>query len=141
VTNTRHTTGPATRPDPEKADPNRDQPGKPTPERIAEILLLAQILAAYGRHLAAVIQYRGLWRGFATVAQFFGTAAIADIAVRLRRGIMRAVALERVLLQRARRGRDLKILAPRDRANRPSRADEEPTTIFTLWSPGPLPEE
>jgi hypothetical protein len=82
-------------------------------ERIAEILLLLQTLAAYGRHLAAAIPQRGLWRGFATIAKFFGTAAIPEIAVRVQRGILRALALQAVLLRRAGRGRDLGVLAPR----------------------------
>jgi hypothetical protein len=83
------------------------------PARIAEILDIASILAAYGRHLADTIEHRALWRGFATIAQFFGTASLAIILPRLRRGIMRAVALQRVLLQRAGRRRDLVIRARR----------------------------
>ncbi len=99
-------------------DPARDRDGRPVPERIAEILDIAGILAAYGRHLADTIEHRAVWRGFATIAQFFGTAVIAVILPHLRRGIMRAVALERVLLARAARRRDLVILAPRVHAPR-----------------------
>ncbi len=94
-------------------DPPRDRDGRPVPARIAEILDIAGILAAYGRHLADTIEHRAVWRGFATIAQFFGTASIALILPHLRRGIMRAVALQRVLLARAGRRRDLVILAPR----------------------------
>ncbi len=96
-------------------DPARDRNGRPVPERIAEILDIAGILAAYGRHLADTIEHRAVWRGFATIAQFFGTAVIAVILPHLRRGIMRAVALERVLLARR---RDLVILARRVHAPR-----------------------
>jgi len=99
-------------------DPRPDRPGKPVPERIAEILAIACILAEYGRHLAATIEHRAIWRGFATIAQFFGTAAIPRILPYLQRGIMRAVALHRVLSQRAARGRDLVVLARRDRSRR-----------------------
>ena len=88
------------------------------PGRIAEILLLVRVLTAYGRHLADTIEHGTVWRGFATVAQFFGTANLAVIVPHIHRGIMRAVALERVLLERAKHGRDLVILAPRVRASR-----------------------
>jgi hypothetical protein len=99
-------------------DPHRDRGGKPVPERIAEILSIIAILAEYGRHLADTIEHRAVWRGFATIAQFFGTAALPVILARIRRGIMRAVALERVLLERAARGRDLVFLAPREYSRR-----------------------
>jgi hypothetical protein len=99
-------------------DPPRDRDARPMPARIAEILDIAGILAAYGRHLADTIEHRAVWRGFATIAQFFGTAAIAVILPHLRRGIMRAVALQRVLLARAGRRRDLVILARRVHAPR-----------------------
>ncbi len=93
-------------------DPPTDPHSPHVPQRTAAVLLLLQILTAYGRYLAAAVPHRSLWRGFATVAQFFGTAAVPDIAARVQRGIMRALALQSVLLQRARRGRDLVALAP-----------------------------
>jgi len=86
------------------------------PDQIALIVQIAAILADYGRHLAATIEHRALWRGFATIAQFFGTANLAVILPHIHRGIMRAVALERMLLERARRGRDL-VPARRARAS------------------------
>ncbi len=99
-------------------DPPKDRDARPMPARIAEVLDIAGILAAYGRHLADTIEHRAIWRGFATIAQFFGTASLAIILPHLRRGIMRAVALQRVLLQRAGRRRDLVIRAPRVHAPR-----------------------
>jgi len=99
-------------------DPQPDRPAKPVPERIAEILAIAGILAEYGRHLAATIEHRAIWRGFATIAQFFGTATIPRILPYIQRGLMRAVALHRVLSQRAARGRDLVVLARPDRSRR-----------------------
>jgi len=107
------TAGRATQP-----DPKPDRGGKPVPARIAEILSIVAILAEYGRHLADTIEHRAVWRGFATIAQFFGTAAVPVMLARIRRGIMRAIALERVLLERAARGRDLVTLAPRDHSRR-----------------------
>ena len=51
-----------------------------------------------------------------TIAQFFGTARVPAIRARLARGLLRAMALERVLLARAARGRDLVFYKPRDAA-------------------------
>ena len=121
------TAGLATRPDPPK-----DRDSQPVPERIAPILQIALILAEYGRHLATTIQHRALRRGFATIAQFFGTATRAVILPRIHRGIMRAMALERVLLERASRGRDLVVPAPRARA---SLAGEPPVALDAAAQP------
>ena len=104
-------------------DPPKDRPGKPVPERIAAMLSLVAVLAEYGRHLAETIEHRAIWRGFATIAQFFGTATMPVILAHIQRGLMRAVALERLLLRRATRGRDLAILARRMRV----RSAEAPT--------------
>jgi hypothetical protein len=111
-------------------DPPKDRPGKPVPERIAAMLSLVAVLAEYGRHLAETIEHRAIWRGFATIAQFFGTATMPVILAHIQRGLMRAVALERLLLRRATRGRDLAILARRMRAPRaeePTAPQPEPT--------------
>ena len=155
----RNTFGQAAGPDPEK-----DRDSSPVPERMAEIIWLARILANYGGYLAGMMLNRGIWRGFATIAQYFGVATVSVIEARIRRGIMRANALHRVLLQRAKRGRDLKILQkreakrpechappppPRRAAYRqsaivmprgPNGPRAEPETTFTRWSSGPLPE-
>jgi hypothetical protein len=104
-------------------DPPKDRPGKPVPERIAAMLSLVAVLAEYGRHLVETIEHRAIWRGFATIAQFFGTAAMPVILAHIQRGLMRAIALEQMLLRRATRGRDLAILTRRMRA----RHAEEPT--------------
>ncbi len=94
-------------------DPQQDRPGKPVPANIAQILHIVRILLGYGHHLAATIERRAAARGFSIIAQCFGTANVAVILAHLCRGIMRAVALERVLLARAARGRDLAVPQPR----------------------------
>ena len=99
-------------------DPPKDRPGKPVPEGIAAVLSILAVLTAYGRHLAETLEHRAVWSGFATIAQFFGTAALPVVLAHIQRGLMRAVALERMLLRRAARGRDLVILARRVRARR-----------------------
>jgi hypothetical protein len=106
-------TGLATLPDPQK-----DRPGRPVPEGIAAVLAILAILTGYGRHLAETLEHRAVWSGFATIAQFFGTAAVPVILAHIKRGLMRAIALERMLRRRAARGRDLVILARRSRARR-----------------------
>jgi hypothetical protein len=61
----------------------------------------------YGRHLADTLSDRAAAPSFLALAACFGTLDLAVIAARLRRGILRAVALERVLLARAARRRDI----------------------------------
>src|SRR6202041_3442623 len=116
-------------------DPPKDRSSKPVPERIAAMLSLVAVLAEYGRHLVETIEHRAIWRGFATIAQFFGTATMPVILAHIQRGLMRAIALERMLRRRATRGRDLAILARRMRAQRAA----EPTAPQA--EPPPPPAE
>ena len=88
------------------------------PAGIAEILAVVSVLASYGRHLAQTLERRAVTRGFATIARFFGTVAFDTILAHITRGLMRAVALERILLHRAARGRDLRIPAQRAPSDR-----------------------
>ncbi|HVC61757.1 MAG TPA: hypothetical protein VND19_15505 [Acetobacteraceae bacterium] len=99
--------------------------------RIAEILTVVSILASYGRHLAQTLEQRAVARGFATIARFFGTVAFDTILAHLHRGLMRAVALERMLLRRAARGLDLPIPAPRAPPRREPPANDAPTPAPT----------
>ena len=98
------------------------------PAGIAEILAVVSVLASYGRHLAQTLEGRAVTRGFATIARFFGTVAFDTILAHLQRGLMRAIALERMLLDRAARGRDLRILAPRAPSDREPPAEDAPDT-------------
>ena len=88
-------------------DPSPDRAQKPVPQNIGDVLTLLHILLVYGRHLAATLEHRAAARGFSAIAQFFGTARVPAILARLSRGILRIMALERVLRARAARGRDL----------------------------------
>lgn len=96
-------------------DTPKVRPARPLPEGIAAVLILVRVLLAYGRHLSATVEHRATARSFSVIAQFFGTARVPFILARLSRGILRATALERVLLARAARGRDLVVLQPRRR--------------------------
>jgi hypothetical protein len=102
----------------------RERPAaaRPTPPRIAELLGVVAILLGYGRHLADTLEQRAVARGFATIAQFFGTVKFDTILAHVMRGLMRAMALERMLLRRAARGRDLRLLAPRAGSRRAAAA-------------------
>lgn len=102
------------------------------PERIAGLLQIVRVLLCYGRHLADTVADRAAAPGFATIAACFGTAKLAVIVARLHRGILRAVALERVLLARAAAGRDVEFEAARTRPPAPppapadAQADQQP---------------
>ena len=88
----------------------REQPPThplPPPQRIAALLRVVRILLSYGRHLADTVSHRAAAPGFAAIAACFGTANLALILARLHRGILRATALERVLLARAASRRDV----------------------------------
>ena len=126
-------------------DPPADRSGKPVPERIAVLLSIVAVLAEYGRHLAETVEHRAIWRGFATIAQFFGTATLPVILAHIQRGLMRAVALERMLLRRAARGRDLVVLARRShgrRAVEPLTPPAKPAIAETVAdAAGPSPAE
>ena len=95
------------------------------PPEIAYVLAILHILLVYGRHLALTLECRAVALGFSTIAQFFGTARLPVIRARLSRGLLRIQALQRVLLDRARRGRDLVVLQPR---KRPEKAPVAPQT-------------
>ena len=113
---------------PSQPDPHQDRPGNPVPANIGQILHILRILLNYGHHLADTIEHRAAARGFSVIAQCFGTAKVPMILAHLRRGIMRAVALERLLLARAARGRDLTIQQPRTNAPRKAPPTPEPGT-------------
>ena len=120
-----------------RSAPARDRPGKATPAGIAEILAVVSILATYGRHLAKTLDQRAAARGFATIARFFGTATRDTILAHISRGLMRAIALERMLRLRAARGHDLRILAPRVASDRTPPADDAPNSAPEAGSAPP----
>jgi len=114
-----------------RSAPAKDRPGRPVPGRIVEILAVVSVLATYGRHLAQTLEQRSVARGFATIARFFGTVGLDTILAHLQRGLMRAIALERLLVRRAARGRDLCILAPRASSRREPPATDAPDSEQT----------
>jgi hypothetical protein len=79
------------------------------PAGIASVLHVLNILLGYGRHLADTVRDRATIPSFTSLAACFGTARLPVILAHLQRGILRAIALERVLLARAAKGRDIEI--------------------------------
>jgi len=101
--------------------PPQDERTKPVPPYIANVLILLHVLLGYGRHLTLTLERRSTIRGFSNIAQFFGTARVPAMLARVARGLLRIQALQRVLLDRARRGRDLDWLPPRKYRPRPAK--------------------
>ena len=98
--------------------PPQEERTRPVPPFISDVLLLLHILLIYARHLAFTLDNRALVLGFSTIASCFGTTRLSVIHARIARGLLRIQALQRVLLDRAMRGRDLKALKPRKPARR-----------------------
>jgi hypothetical protein len=109
-------------------DPPQDQPGKtaPMPEYVAAVLYAVRTLLGYGRHLLDTVQRRATAPTFPTIAAAFGTANLATILAHLNRGLLRAAALERFLLERAATGRDIDIVTRRTRTDEPPPAPANP---------------
>jgi hypothetical protein len=106
---------PASPPDPQPDRPGETVPARTIPERIAALLHTVRILLGYGRHLAETAQHRSASPDFNPIAACFGTGRLYAILAHLQRGILRATALENVLLTRAARGRDIGCVASRER--------------------------
>ena len=93
------------------------QPGasaqtRPISGRIAAVLHVIRVLIAHAQYFAANVSARAAEPQFATAAAVFGTYDLAVIRFRMRRGIRRALALQRYLLARAARGIDLRFAWP-----------------------------
>jgi hypothetical protein len=86
------------------------------PERIAALLHTVRIMLGFGRNLADTAKERSASHDFNAIAACFGTGRLYTILAHLQRGILRATALENVLLERAARGHDIGYGAPRKRA-------------------------
>jgi hypothetical protein len=88
-------------------DPPKDPPATTLPENIGALLQIARILLGYGRHLVDTIRQRAAAPNFNAIAACFGTSNVTTILAHLNRGLLRCIALERVLLARAATGRDI----------------------------------
>ena len=103
-----------------------DHPGNTMPEYIAALLHTVGILLGYGRHLLATVRQRAAAPTFPAIAACFGTANLSTIHAYLNRGILRATALQNMLLARAATGRDISIVIRRTRTDEPPPAPATP---------------
>ena len=94
------TTGPASPP-----DPPQDHPATTLPHNIPSSSTPSASCSTYGRHLIDTVRQRATAPNFNAIAACFGTDNLSTILAHLNRGILRAAALERVLLARAATGR------------------------------------
>ncbi len=87
-------------------------PPRPIPGRIGGVLAVIQALIAHARYFAATVTARSAAPEFAPVAAILGTYDLPIILLRVQRGILRALALQRYLLARAAKGRNLRFSWP-----------------------------
>src|ERR1700722_9053187 len=104
---------PASPDDPQTDRPGMTVPARTMPARIAALLHTVRIILGFGRQLAETAKDRSTSSDFNAIAACFGTGRLFTIMAHLQRGILRATALENVLLARAARGRDIGVGAPR----------------------------
>src|SRR5579863_6605010 len=108
-------------------DPAQDHPATPLPNNISVLLHAVGILLTYGRHLIETVRHRAAAPNFSAIAANFGTGNLSTIIAHLNRGLLRAAALERVLLARAATGRDIDFVERRARTPEPQPAAPLPT--------------
>jgi hypothetical protein len=87
--------------------PDASRAGPAMPEHIARILCVVRILLEYGRYIAATIERCASRERHGLFSAVFGTGKVAVMRAYLHRGILRAAALEYLLLQRAAAGQDV----------------------------------
>jgi hypothetical protein len=91
-------------------DPPKDPPATTAPTNLEVILHVVGILLTYGRHLIDTVSQRATAPNFSAIAANFGTANLSTIIAHLNRGILRCMALERILLARAATGKDIDVI-------------------------------
>src|SRR5579859_4502534 len=87
-------------------DPPQDHSAAPAPTNIEILLHAVGILLTYGRHLIDTVRHRATTPNFNAIAAGFGTGNLSTILAHLNRGLLRAAALERLLLARVAAGKD-----------------------------------
>ncbi len=110
---------------PAPPDPAKDRPGRSLPQRLAALLHVVRVLLGHGRRLVEIVPERAARLEFAALAGVCGTYTMPTILARLQRGILRAMALERYLLSRAAKGREIGFVYARERT--PAKPAAEPS--------------
>jgi len=112
---------------PATSDPTQDRAGRTMPQRLAALLHVVRVLLGHGRRLVETVPERAATIEFAILAGVCGTYTLPTILVRLQRGILRAMALERYLLARAAKGREIGFVYYKDpRERMPAKPAAEP---------------
>ena len=109
------------------SDPPQDHPATTASTNVAGLLHVVAILLTYGRHLIDTVRQRAAAPNFSAIAANFGTSNLSTIRAHLNRGILRCMALERILLARAATGKDIDFIARR--------------TTWTTLVPAPTPAD
>ena len=86
---------------------------RPIPGRIGGVLKILHAFIAHARQFAATVTARAAAPEFAPAAAVFGTYDLPVLLLRMQRGLLRALALQRYLLARAARGHNLRFIWPR----------------------------
>ena len=110
---------------PASPDPAQDRAGRTMPQRLAALLHVVRVLLGHGRRLVQTVPERAANVEFAALAGVCGTYVLPTILARLQRGILRAMALERYLLARADKGREIGFVCARERTSAKPAADEK----------------
>ncbi|HET8997597.1 MAG TPA: hypothetical protein VFN42_13090 [Acetobacteraceae bacterium] len=121
-------------------DPPQDHHTSPLTPPTAELLVLLQILLVYARHLRDTLA-RLAQRSVAHLARGFGSAQAGFVLTALTRGLLRAIALEHVLLAQA-GGQPGPPAAskPRTRRPRPAQPNAQQTASQQPAGSHPAPE-
>ena len=117
-------------------DPSQDQPRTTMPPRTAFVLNALGIILTFGRHLRDTIRQRAAAPNFGTIAAVFGTANVETIAAHLQRGILRVIALQRVLIARGTAGRDI----PDKKSTHQDQPQPAPATADAETAPADAPK-
>src|SRR5579862_6047902 len=121
-------------------DPPRDDSATSLPGNVTVFLHAVRILLTYGRHLIDTVRQRAAAPNFNAIAACFGTDNLSTILAHLNRGILRAVALERVLLARAATGRDIDFVERRTHTpQQTSQPDQQAAAPLATRKPAPRP--
>ena len=118
--------------------PAQDHPAPTLPNNIEVLLHAVGILLTYGRHLVDTVRQRAAAPNFGAIAACFGTANVSTILAHLNRGLLRAAALERVLLARAATGHDIDFIERSIRTPEPQPASSDPQPEQTAAKPAAL---
>ena len=129
----------ATEPSFSPPDLEKDHPATTLPDNIAVLLHAASILLDYGRHLIDTVRQRAAAPNFNAIAACFGTARLSTILAHLNRGILRATALQRVLLARAAAGRDIDVT--RRHSWTTLLPEPDPTPVLPPEQPASMPRQ